>query len=83
LAGLALVVAGCGGGGHEFAATRTTAVRPRPGDEQVIRAWNRAVNAGRFREAGALFAPGAIVSQNYVLPLPNHKIAAEWNSGFP
>lgn len=41
------------------------------------------MNAGHYRAAGALFAPGAIVSQNYVLPLPTHKIAAEWNSGFP
>jgi hypothetical protein len=84
LAGLAILVVGCGGGGHDAAPTRKAAtVPPRPRDEKVIRAWNRAVNTGRYREAGALFAPGAIVSQTYVLPLPNKKIAAEWNSGFP
>lgn len=83
LAGLAIFVVGCGGGGHDAAPTRTTAVRPRPGDEKVIRAWNRAVNTGHYRAAGALFAPGAVVSQTYVLQLPNKKIAAEWNSGFP
>jgi hypothetical protein len=84
LAGLAIFVVGCGGGGHDAAPTKQQATVPaRPGDEQVIRAWNRAVNAGHYKEAGALFAPGAIVSQNYVLPLPNHKVAAQWNSGFP
>jgi hypothetical protein len=84
LAGLAIFVVGCGGGGHDAAPTnKAAAVAPRPRDEQVIRAWNRAVNSGHYRAAGALFAPGAIVSQNYVLPLPNHKVAAQWNSGFP
>jgi hypothetical protein len=84
LAGLAIFVVGCGGGGHDAAPTsKAAAVAARPHDEQVIRAWNRAVNAGHYDEAGALFAPGAIVIQNYTLPLPNHKFATEWNSGFP
>jgi hypothetical protein len=84
LAGLVLFVVGCGGGGHDAAPTGKTAVVPsRPGDEQVIRAWNSAVNSGHYDRAGALFALGAIVSQAYTLPLPTHKIATEWNSGFP
>jgi hypothetical protein len=84
LAGLAIFVVGCGGGGHDAAPTNKAAAVPaRPRDERVIRHWNRAVNAGHYKEAGALFAPGAIVSQNYVLQLANRKIAAEWNSGFP
>jgi hypothetical protein len=84
LAGLATLVAGCGGGGHDAAPARKAATVPaRPGDEKVIRAWNRAVNSGHYKAAGALFAPNAIVSQSYVLQLPNRKIAAEWNSGFP
>ena len=83
-AGLAIFVVGCGGGGRDAAPTKKQATVPaRPGDEQVIRAWNRAVNTGHYRAAGALFAPGAIVGQTYVLQLPNRKIAAEWNSGFP
>jgi hypothetical protein len=84
LAGLAILVVGCGGGGHDAAPTKRQATVPaRPGDEQVIRAWNRAVNSGHYKAAGALFAPGAIVSQTYVLQLPTQRIAAEWNSGFP
>lgn len=84
LAGLVLFVVGCGGGGHDAAPTgKAAGVTPRPRDEQVIRAWNKAVNAGDYRGAGALFAPGAIVAQNYVLPLPTQRIAAEWNSGLP
>jgi hypothetical protein len=85
-AGLALLlIAGCGGGGHNAATTRQRAQTfpTRSGDEKVIRGWNRAVNSGHYKRAGSYFAPGAIVTQDYTLQLPNQKIAAEWNSGFP
>jgi hypothetical protein len=85
-AGLAsLLIAGCGGGGHPAATAKQQAKTfpPRPGDEKVIRGWNKAVDTGDFKRAGSYFAPGAIVIQDYALQLPNQKIAAEWNSGFP
>jgi hypothetical protein len=84
MAGLAvLLVAGCGGSSHHASSSGPARPSPRPGDEKVIRAWNQAVNSGDYERAGAYFAPGAIVTQDYVLQLPNQKIAAEWNSGFP
>lgn len=83
-AGLALLlVAGCGGGGHKAASTQQAKPSARPGDEKVIRGWNKAVNTGDYTRAGAYFAPGAIVTQDYALQLPNQKVAAQWNSGFP
>jgi hypothetical protein len=81
--GLALVIAGCGGGGGHHAAPARHAVPPRPADEKVIRGWNRAVNTGHYERAASYFAPHAIVTQDYVLQFPSHKIAVEWNSGFP
>jgi len=41
------------------------------------------VNSGDYKRAGAYFAPGAIVIQDFTLQLPNKDVAAEWNSGFP
>lgn len=86
MAGLALLlVAGCGGNGssHTTSAARQAKPAARPGDEKVIRAWNRAINAGDYEKAASYFAPRAIVTQDYVLQFPNHKIAVEWNSGLP
>src|SRR5438132_10098908 len=82
MAGLALLlVAGCGGSHH--ARPRAAKLAVRPGDEAVIRGWNRAVDRGDYDRAASYFAPGAIVTQDYVLQLPNHAVAKEWNSGFP
>jgi hypothetical protein len=84
MAGLALlVVAGCGGGSSHTATTRPAHPAPRPGDEKVIRGWNKAINAGDYEKAASYFAPRAIVTQDYVLQFPSHKIAVEWNSGLP
>src|SRR3954453_11527268 len=82
MAGLALIVAGCGGS-HQGAQPRAAKPAARPGDEKVIRGWNRAVDKGDYDRAASYFAAGAIVTQDYVLPLPTHSIAKEWNSGFP
>jgi hypothetical protein len=85
MAGLALLlVAGCGGGSsHQASPKRPAQPAPRPGDEKVIRGWNKAVNAGDYEKAASYFAPRAVVTQDYVLQFPNHKIAVEWNSGLP
>ena len=83
MAGLALLlVAGCGGSSHQ-ATTRPARPAARPGDERVIRGWNKAVNAGDYEKAASYFAPKAIVTQDYVLQFPSHKVAVEWNSGLP
>src|SRR6185437_7429996 len=85
MAGLALLlVAGCGGGStHNASRARPAQPAPRPGDEKVIRGWNKAINSGHYEKAASYFAPQAVVTQDYVLQLPNHKIAVEWNSGLP
>jgi hypothetical protein len=82
-AGLALLVAGCGGGGHRVTPVRHAAPASRPGDAKVIRAWNRAVNGGDYRQAASYFALGAIITQDYVLQLQTRRMAVEWNSGLP
>jgi hypothetical protein len=85
-AGLALLVllaAGCGGGSHQTSTPGPAKPAARPGDEKVIRGWNRAVNSGDYDKAASFFAPNAVVTQDYVLQLPSHKFAVEWNSGFP
>jgi hypothetical protein len=85
-AGLATIaVAGCGGSHHTDAhrAAAQPKASPHPGDERVIRGWNRAENAGHYRRAASYFAPGAIVTQDYVLELRTRRLAIEWNSGLP
>jgi hypothetical protein len=85
VAGLALLVAGCGGSHHAATtvAKHPAAARPHPGDEKIIRGWNRAENAGDYKRAASYFARGAVVTQDYVLQLQTRKIAVEWNSGLP
>jgi hypothetical protein len=80
---LALVVAGCGGSHHTSQQLRATKPAARPGDERVIRGWNRAENGGDYERAASYFATHAVVAQDYVLQFPSHKIAVEWNSGLP
>jgi len=86
MAGLALLlVAGCGGSSHTASDTKPRPAKPapRPGDEKVIRGWNKAINSGNYEKAASYFAPKAVVTQDYVLQFPSHKIAVEWNSGLP
>jgi hypothetical protein len=84
MAGLALLlVAGCGGSSHKASQSRPAQVSARPGDEKVIRGWNRAINTGHYRRAASYFADHATVTQDYVLQFPSRKIAVEWNSGLP
>ncbi|HEY1595138.1 MAG TPA: hypothetical protein VGF74_07070 [Thermoleophilaceae bacterium] len=86
MAGLALPVllaAGCGGGSHQTSTPRPTQAAARPGDEKVIRGWNRAINGRDYETAASYFAQGAVVTQDYVLQLRSHKFAVEWNSGLP
>lgn len=85
MAGLALlvVVAGCGGSSHQTSRTGPAQPAARTGDVKVIRGWNKAVNGGNYEKAASYFAVNAIVMQDYILQLPNHKIAVEWNSGLP
>jgi hypothetical protein len=86
----ALLLAGCGGSGKK----QTTAAQPAPkpppasaqarkGDEKVIRAWNKAENAGDYKRAARYFGRNAIVIQSYILRLANRHFAEEWNSGLP
>ena len=49
----------------------------------MIRGWNRAINSGHYERAASYFAEHAVVTQDYVLQFPSHKIAVEWNSGLP
>src|SRR4051794_24716438 len=84
MAGLALlVVVGCGGGSHRVSQQRLAQPAARPGDERVIRGWNKAVNAGEYKQAACYFAPNAIVIQDYVLQFTARKFIVEWNSGLP
>lgn len=83
LALLGLLAAGCGSGSHGTSTPRPTQPAPRPGDEQVIRGWNTAINSGDYEKAASFFAPHAVVTQDYVLELASHKFAVEWNSGLP
>ena len=86
----ALLIAACGQSGTKQTTTAQPAPKPPPasvpvrkGDEQVIRAWNRAENAGDYRKAASYFAKNAIVIQSFILQLINRHFAEEWNSGLP
>jgi hypothetical protein len=88
-AAVCALISGCGQSGHQDTQKQQPAPKPpatvpvRKGDARVIRGWNRAVNAADYEHAARFFARGAVVIQNYVLPLANHHFAVEWNSGFP
>jgi hypothetical protein len=85
----ALLIVGCGKSAHKQSASAPVAPKPQPtipvrkGDERVIRGWNKAENAGDFEHAARFFARNAIVIQSYILKLPTHRLAVEWNSGLP
>jgi hypothetical protein len=64
-----LLVAGCGG---------------ERSDEDVVRAWSKALNSGNDEAAANLFAAGArIVQGPLVTTLGTHADAVRWNSGLP
>jgi hypothetical protein len=91
----ALLIAACGQSGQkETTSAQTTSAQPAPkpppasvpvrkGDEKVIRAWNKAENAGDYKKAASYFAKNAIVIQSFILQLINSHLAEEWNSGLP
>jgi hypothetical protein len=54
-----------------------------PSDARVIRAWSRALNAGRFEEAGSYFARNALVDQGQPFRLPNRDAAAAFGRSLP
>jgi hypothetical protein len=86
----ALLIAACGQSGHKDTQKFEPAPKPPPasaavrkGDERVIRAWNKAQNAGDYKKAARYFAHNAIVIQSYILQLINRHFAEEWSSGLP
>jgi hypothetical protein len=86
----ALLIAACGQSGKKQTSTSQPAPKQTPasvpvrkGDEKVIRAWNKAENAGDYKKAASYFAKNAIVIQSYILQLINRHLAEEWNSGLP
>ena len=87
----ALLVTACGQSGKkQTTESRQPTPKPPPasvqarkGDEKLIRAWNKAENAGDYKRAARYFAPGAIVIQSYILRLANRHLAEEWNSTLP
>jgi len=66
----AALLAGCGGSGD-------------PSDEQVIRGWNAAVNAGDFERAADYFGKDAIVEQVQVARLSTKSAAVAFNRSLP
>src|SRR5437868_14296385 len=66
----AALLAGCGG--HK-----------PDSPENVVRAWNAALNAGDNEKAGGLFAPGAVVVQGVEIVLQTRADAVVWNAGLP
>jgi hypothetical protein len=85
----ALLIAGCGDSGKKQQTSQPAPKPPpatsavRKGDERVIRAWNKAENAGNYQKAASYFAKNAVVIQSYILQLINRHFAEEWNSGLP
>jgi hypothetical protein len=86
----ALLVTACGQSGKKQTTTAQPAPKPpsasvpvRKGDEKIIRAWNKAENAGDYKRAATYFARNAIVIQSYILKLTNRHFAELWNSGLP
>jgi hypothetical protein len=87
----ALLIAACGQSGKKQTTdSQQPAPKPPPasvpvrkGDERIIRAWNKAENAGDYKRAARYFARNAIVIQSYILQLTNRHFAEEWNSGLP
>ena len=86
----ALLITACGKSGHKDTQKFEPAPKPPPastavrkGDASVIRAWDKAENAGDYKRAARYFARNAIVIQSYILQLINRHFAEEWNSGLP
>jgi hypothetical protein len=74
-----VMVAGCGG------QAQRDAPKPKPtaSDEQVIRGWSRALNAGDYPKAAGFFARGAVVQQVTEMRLRSRAAAIVFNSGLP
>jgi hypothetical protein len=54
-----------------------------PSDEEVIRGWSNALNAGQYGRAASFFAPGAVVEQLEEVRLPHREAAIEFNRSLP
>ena len=75
LSALALGAVGltaCGGGGDDG-----------PSEEEVIRGWSGALNAGKYERAASYFAPGAVVEQQREFRLPDREAAIFFNRTLP
>lgn len=57
--------------------------RDEPTEGRAIRAWSKALNAGRYGRAADFFARGAIVEQVAEVRLPNRTAAIAFNRGLP
>ena len=78
---LALVaLAGCG---SEAQRKPVPAAGAAASDEQLIRGWSRAINAGDYPKAASYFARNAVVEQVREHRLKGRAAAIEFNSGLP
>ena len=69
---LAIGIGACGGGDDDG-----------PGDQEVIRGWITALNAGDHARAASYFAPGAVIEQAQELRLPDRGRAIAFNRSLP
>jgi len=87
---LAIGAAGCGGGSGDGDDGKTDGSKPTPppgreaSAEDVIRGWNKAVNAGEHERAADLFAIDAVVEQAGVeIRLRTRADAVDFNDSLP
>jgi hypothetical protein len=75
-----LAIAGCG---SEAQRKQGPGPKPAASDEQLIRGWSRALNAGDYRKAAGYFARDAVVEQVQEHRLPTLADAVVFNRGLP
>ena len=84
LAAVAAALAGCDvTSGDKEQPKRAPKEAKAPSDGRVIRAWSRALNAGRYGLAGDFFAPKALVDQGEPFRLPSSAAAVVFNRSLP
>jgi hypothetical protein len=86
----ALVLGGCSFGGDEEEPKRSRAPEPvpkakpgEPKEAKSIREWSAALNAGKYDEAAAYFAPNAVVEQTAEVRLRDRAAAIAFNKSLP